>query len=584
MAQDIGNTGLEEWSGQIREDFLREFQGREAYKRYNEMRLNSPTIGALLNAYKRPLLSMTWEFRSDDGEDDPRLELCDDSLRYMTHAFKTFLNDCLTFLDFGFSIASINYQRDEAGRVLWRKFKPLGQNTVLRWLIDEGGGIQGFVQQAAPVYKTEMLDIAELLLFRINTEKNNPEGRSILRQAWIPYFYGKTIMQIEGIGVERDLAGLPKIKLPQNATTDETDTNSDAYKAAKIGRNIRNDQQASLVVPFGWEVELLSSGGSKQFDTDKIINRYNTLMLMSAHAQFLMLGQEGVGSLALSADQTDFFTLSLDGTADIICDTITQFALPRLMALNGYDADGLTFVHSPAARQSGSAIAAMLAQLVNYLHWSDEDESWLRGLLNMPELDPELAEKQDAEKAQAEAQAKAEAQARIEQVNQTKEQNANEEPGEKPDEKESEGKGQMTARFRDALARFNQLITGRKSAATNYGVRKAGAFKAFGESMAAVMEAASTPPEINVSVPEQPAPIVNVTVNPAPVYIQPTPAPAVTVSAPQVVVNAPPVNVAAPAVTVENKMPRVAREVQTVNRDANGNIVSTETRTMYEGE
>jgi len=57
MAQtlkEIGNTGLAEFSGQIHEDFLRELRGAEGYKRYNEMRLNSAVVGALLLRDRRP--------------------------------------------------------------------------------------------------------------------------------------------------------------------------------------------------------------------------------------------------------------------------------------------------------------------------------------------------------------------------------------------------------------------------------------------------------------------------------------------------------------------------------------------------
>ncbi len=47
---EIGTSGLSTFSGQISMDFLREWRGKEAYKRAFEMKLNSPIIAAMLQA------------------------------------------------------------------------------------------------------------------------------------------------------------------------------------------------------------------------------------------------------------------------------------------------------------------------------------------------------------------------------------------------------------------------------------------------------------------------------------------------------------------------------------------------------
>lgn len=41
-------------------------------------------------------------------------------------------------------------------------------------------------------------------------------------------------------------------------------------------RRIRRDETEGVVLPHGFELELLSSGGTRQFDTNAIINRYDT--------------------------------------------------------------------------------------------------------------------------------------------------------------------------------------------------------------------------------------------------------------------------------------------------------------------
>ena len=386
--KELGRTGLADWSGHIQEDFLRELRGKEAYKRYDEMRRNSPIIGALIQAVEQSIRVVSWEYTSDDGPEDQRLEFLNASLDNMTSSWNDHIIEALTFLPFGYSIFEIVYER-VGNQIMWRKFAVRGQDTVERWDFDEAGGLAGFQQRTVNPVHTADIPIEKLVLYRTRVEKNNPEGWSILRSSWIPYYYAKNIQMIEAIGVERDLNGLPVIKLPKMANTDITDTKSDASIAAKMVRNIRNDEQAGIVLPFDWELTLLSTDGSRLFDTNAIINRHESRMLMTALAQFLMLGQEGVGSLALSKDQTDFFTMSVNAIADIFAVTHTKFAIPRLMKLNGFDWRGIKMGHTPAGDIDVEALSALLQKVGNKITWTVDDEVWLRQVANLPEVDAE---------------------------------------------------------------------------------------------------------------------------------------------------------------------------------------------------
>ena len=71
MTQDIGNTGLQETWGQIQDDFLTEWRGKDKVKNVDEMLRNSPVIGALRMAVEMPIRDVSWQFVSDEGEDDP---------------------------------------------------------------------------------------------------------------------------------------------------------------------------------------------------------------------------------------------------------------------------------------------------------------------------------------------------------------------------------------------------------------------------------------------------------------------------------------------------------------------------------
>lgn len=384
MADEIGSTGLAQFSGLIQADFLREMRGIEAYKRFEEMRLNSAVVGGLLLAFRMPILAMKFEPHSDQ-ENDPRLELLQAALDNMSYSIGDHIGEALLFLPFGYYPFEIVYERVD-GKVLWRKFAPRGQNTITRWAFADDGGINGFYQRVNYVQE-KFIPIEKTILYRINVERNNPEGRSILRTAWTSYYYAKYIGQSEAIGIERGMDGFPVIKLPNGASVNEDDENSDAAKAAQVVRNIRNDEQSGAVLPDGWTLDLFAPGAQSRLDPDKVIRRYESRILMSVLAQFINLGQENVGSLALSKDQTDFFAMSLNATADIISGTITKYAIPRLMKMNGYDAKGLSLTHTPATQEDITQVSAFLQQVGTYLNWSAEDEAWLRQIARLPERD-----------------------------------------------------------------------------------------------------------------------------------------------------------------------------------------------------
>lgn len=403
LYSEIGSAGLAQFSGIIQDEFLRELRGKEGYKRYDEMRRNSPNVGAALLAIENLIRQVSWNFVSGD-ENDPRVEFLEEAREGLSHSWNDHITEALSMLPFGFSMFETVYKRDESGRVVWRKFAPRGQDTVYQWVFDAEDGLSAVKQMAPPAYKLVEIPIEKLLIYRTRVERGNPEGRSMLRAAWIPYYYTKHIQQIEAIGVERDLAGLPVITLPEGATTDDTDT-SDLGKARIMVRNVRNDEQAGIVLPSpSWTFELASTGGSRAFNTDDIIRRYESRIMMVFLAQFIMLGQNSIGSQSLSKDQSDFFSMAVDAVADIISDTFTHYAIPRLLRINGMDERGVRLEHTPVGDTNKSMILEMVSKLGEKVTWDAEEEVWLRGVLGLPEH--ELEDVREARERVAVAAAK----------------------------------------------------------------------------------------------------------------------------------------------------------------------------------
>jgi len=267
--------------------------------------------------------------------------------------------EILTFLVYGHSLHELVYKRrcgdslDPSmrskyidGRIGWRKMPIRSQDTLYRWQFDENGGIQGAIQIAPPRYISTFLPVEKTLLFRTTTEKNNPEGQSLLRGAFRAWYMKKNIENIEAIGIERDLAGLPVMWVPPEILSPNASDQEKSLAAAmrEVVTNIRRNSQEGIMLPLDYgpegkpryDLKLLSSGGSRQFNTSEIINRWDQRIAMTMLADFLFLGQQAVGSFALVSSRTNLFSTALLSILDIAADIFNRYAVPRLFALNDF--------------------------------------------------------------------------------------------------------------------------------------------------------------------------------------------------------------------------------------------------------
>lgn len=213
------------------------------------------------------------------------------------------ISEILSFLTFGWSFHEIVYKRRMGntkdprtkskyndGLIGWKKLPIRAQETLYQWEYDNEDNLLGMTQMPPPDYSMFTIPMEKALLFRTKSRKNNPEGRSILRNAYRSWYFKRRIQEIEGVGIERDLAGLPVIHAQEDVDIWSEDVPENVKIRAyleNIVKNIRRDEMEGVVLPFGFELELLNSGGNRQFDTNAIINRYDTRIAMTVLADFI---------------------------------------------------------------------------------------------------------------------------------------------------------------------------------------------------------------------------------------------------------------------------------------------------------
>lgn len=430
---ELGTTGLKRSAGYVNEEFLPALRGRKAVQVFREMSENDPIVGALLFAVDRLLRQIEWRVepashKSEDKEAAEFLETCMDD---MSHTWDEFISEVLTMLPFGWSWHEIIYKKrigpwekdgrkrslHTDGKIGWRKMPIRSQETLQRWVFDDSGGIKGFVQLAPPKYESVFLPIDKSLLFRVTTIKNNPEGRSFLRNAYRPWFYKKRLEEIEGIGVERDLAGLPVAKVPHDYLSAKKGTDKAKMVEAfrKMVRSVRRDEQEGIVIPAAYDqdtkqplfdFQLLNSGGSRSFDTNAIIQRYEERILMTVLADFIMVGHQGTGSYALHTDKTGLFRASINSVSQAIADVLNRYAVPRLFAVNGMKLDELPqFVPGDVDPPDLNQLSTFMGQMATAgVQWfpDPELEKFIRKAARLPELDETTEEVLETEQRQSE--------------------------------------------------------------------------------------------------------------------------------------------------------------------------------------
>lgn len=419
----IGATGVRRSAGIIDEEFLPALRGRKAVKVFKEMSLNDPIVGSLLFTFEQLLRQTNWtvEGASQSKEDQDAATFLEQCMDDMSSSWGDTIAEILSFLTYGWSYSEIVYKRrvgpweadprkrskHSDGRIGWRKIEIRAQETLQRWLFDKEGSVKGMVQIAPPLYKTTFIPIERALLFRFRENKGSPEGISMLRNAYRPWFMKKRLEEFEAIGIERDLAGMPVAKVPASyMTADRKSKDYRTFQAFKqMVRGIRRDEHEGIVLPQLYdketkqplfEFELMSAGGSRQFDTSSIIQRYEQRILMTVLADFIMVGHQGQGSYALHVDKTGIFRAALNAVARHIADVFNRHAIPKLFAINGWKPQELPkIVPSNVDAPNLTELAGFMSSLAGMgMEWfPDPDmEKYLRKIAGLPDLPDDKVE------------------------------------------------------------------------------------------------------------------------------------------------------------------------------------------------
>ncbi len=403
--REIGRIGQRRYGGTFYEEFLPELRGKRGIGVYHEMSENDDIVGAILYAIEMLVRQCKWGVEpggmtAKDREAAGFVESCRDD---MQDTWIDTISEILSFLTYGWSFHEIVYKRRmgrtkdlrtqskyDDGLIGWRKLPIRAQESLYQWEYDNEDNLLGMTQMPPPYYDTFTIPTEKALLFRTKSRKNNPEGRSILRNAYRPWYFKRRIQEIEGIGMERDLAGLPVLYTPEGVEIWSNENMETRAILESMVRNIRRDEMEGVVLPYGYKLELLSSGGARQFDTNAVINRYDTRIAMTVLADFIFLGHDKAGSWALSSDKTELFAVAIGAFLDMICETFNSQGIPSLIDMNGKYFAGITgypkMTHGDIEDVDIAKVAAFIKDMtgIGVLVPDDGLEDYIRKVGHLP--------------------------------------------------------------------------------------------------------------------------------------------------------------------------------------------------------
>lgn len=424
---ETGAVGSFLFDGTVPDYAVPELSGARGRQTYAKMRSDA-TVSAILFAIEMMLCRTDWVCNPSDPQDEEAIKYAEffDSLRNdMTLTWKTFISQCLSMLVYGWSFFEIVTKRrlgpdapvpSQYNDGLWglRKLAYRDQDTVYSWGISENGEIQSMCQLVVSGINsgTRVIPMHKALLFRAGSWKDSPEGISPLRGAYEPWLLLQGINRAEAYGIERELNGLPIMKIPADVLNAASEGDEKAKAAVRtyeqIVRDVRLNKQAGVILPSDffenadgtitaqkqYEFSLLSSNGTRAINVQAAAERHQVSIARCVLADFLMLGTSSrSGSQALGQSRFQFFANALDGWNESIAEVLNRFLVPCISRLNGFKFEKLPRYKTNSVNPVD--VETMISCVERYIRAGGtllpdpQIDATVRDRLGLPMLDPE---------------------------------------------------------------------------------------------------------------------------------------------------------------------------------------------------
>jgi hypothetical protein len=375
-----------------REEYNPELRGKLGLEKYDRMRRSDAQVRTTLRLIKSPILSARWfiEPASEKRQDQKIAEFIWDNLtKWMSISWENVIRESLLMLDFGFYIwEKVFTFRQVPGfnspRLIWQKFAPRHPLDMREWSLDANGGPNGVWMYGPNGTDDYYLPINKIAIMTFEGEAGDLEGFSLLRTAYKHWYFKENLYKIDAIQKERHGMGVPLIKLPPGFTQ------KDRNLANELGRNLRTNEKAHVVLPPNWDIMFLKLEGHP-VDALASAEHHDLLLARNVLGQFININ---VGNVT-QGEQQGIFMRNAMYIADTIRSVFNKYIIPQLVMLNWGNVDEFPELR---VRRIGETVDWRTVSFAmrnvigaGALRPDDKLETWVRENMDLPKADTATA-------------------------------------------------------------------------------------------------------------------------------------------------------------------------------------------------
>lgn len=358
-----GTTGVRHHAGYIatyeRNPKLRR---ERRYEEFSEMLLNQPVIAASVRAFLQIIKRTKWQVKPIEGDANSKryAEALEEVMDNIAGGWAQFVQRQAAFVFWGFALSEWTATALGSGVIGFSDIQPRSQHTINRWEIQDDGEITA-VTQINPNSGQEHLLKRERLVYAVDNSLNDdPEGLGLFRQLYAPYRKIETYKIIEEIGFDTDLRGVPVVKAPleelnllvENGemTPERRDEILSVYE--NFLRNHQRKKSQGMMIDSEtylspdrtpssipkFSIELMRGDGSSVMtDLQAAIKRERNNIAMILNTGFMLLGEDGAGSLALSDTKMESIFMFVESALQDLAFVFKRDVFRPIARLNGWD-------------------------------------------------------------------------------------------------------------------------------------------------------------------------------------------------------------------------------------------------------
>ena len=337
--------------------------GERKYETYINILANVSVVAASVRYFLNLTARPNWTFTAADGDTDSKYaKLATEMLlEDPDTSWHRIIRRMALYRFYGFSLQEFTVRRREDGVITLADISNRPQISIRKWNYHPDRQRILSVEQEAPITGERYVIPRSKLLYVVDdTISDAPTGLGLLRHIVAATEALKKYEQLEGIGFETDLRGIPigrapltrlaqMVKSGQISETQRLDIEAPMraflkghIKTPELGLLLDSNPYHSMdeanrpSTQKQWDMELLYNTSTSLEALARAIQRLNREIARVLGTEQLMLGEDIAGSFALSTDKTQSFILLVEGGLKEMRYAVKQDILNMLWALNGY--------------------------------------------------------------------------------------------------------------------------------------------------------------------------------------------------------------------------------------------------------